>query len=84
MKKYTRKEIEQLVGRIMADRLGVPERDIRPETTMESLGCDSLDCVDLVMECERRFSIRVSDEDIYGMDAWKVGEFCDLVERLQG
>ncbi len=37
--------------------------DIRPETTFEELGADSLDTVELVMAFEEAFGIEIPDED---------------------
>ena len=83
MEKYTREEIESIVGRIMVDKLGIGRDEIRPDALMEKdLRCDSLDCVDLVMSCEREFSIRISDDDIDDMKQWRVSQVYDLVERM--
>lgn len=81
MKKYTREEIEKKVNRIMVDKLGINGEYIRDEAVLEAdFGLDSLDCIDLVMSCEREFSIRISDMDIDGMPRWKVSQVYDMIE----
>lgn len=52
------------VTKIIVDRLGVDEADVKPEATFkEDLGADSLDVVELVMELEDEFDLEISDED---------------------
>lgn len=84
MKKYTKEEIRKKVDRIMVDKLGIAEQELRDDAVLsEDLGADSLDCVDLAMACELEFDIIVPEEDYYGLDHLKVSEVYDLVERLQ-
>lgn len=47
---------------------------------MDDLGLDSLDCVELVMDCERKFNIGVPDEDFEPMKTWTVGEFINYLQ----
>ena len=85
MKKYTREEIKRLVDRIMIDKLGIVEEEIRDDAVLsKDLGADSLDCVDLVMACEREFCIIVPDDEYYNVAQMNIGQLYDLVERLQG
>ncbi|MCX6219320.1 acyl carrier protein [Spirosoma sp.] len=45
---------------------GVPESSITDQTHFaRDLGMDSLDSVDLIMQLEREFGIRIPDEDHY-------------------
>ena len=51
-------DIEQRVKKIVAEQLGVPEADIKIESSfVDDLGADSLDTVELVMALEDRKSV---------------------------
>ncbi|MEK4228701.1 acyl carrier protein [Solibacillus sp. FSL H8-0538] len=52
------------VSKVIVDRLGVDESEIKLEASFrEDLGADSLDVVELVMEFEDEFDMEISDED---------------------
>jgi len=55
--------VETRVRNLIAEQLGVPESDIRPESAfIEDLGADSLDIVELVMAIEDTFEIDIPDD----------------------
>ncbi|WP_437342339.1 acyl carrier protein [Jeotgalibacillus marinus] len=67
------------VTKIIVDRLGVDESEIKLEASFkEDLGADSLDVVELVMELEDEFDMVISDED-----AEKIGTVGDAVSYIQ-
>jgi len=57
------------VRRIIAEQLGVDEKEIKPNTSfVDDLNADSLDLVELIMSLEEEFgkggqSFEISDED---------------------
>lgn len=56
--------IEERVRSIIADQLGVEEKDIKPESKfIEDLGADSLDIVELIMAMEEEFETEIPDEE---------------------
>lgn len=63
---------------IVADKLSVNVDDITMETTLEDLGADSLDVVEVIMALEDEFDIEVSDEV-----AEKISTVGDLVEYIK-
>ncbi|MEQ2526452.1 acyl carrier protein [Robertmurraya yapensis] len=57
-------DVLERVTKIIVDRLGVEESQVKLEATFkEDLGADSLDVVELVMELEDEFDIEISDDD---------------------
>ena len=57
-------EVEVQIRAIIADKLGVEESEIVPAASFtEDLGADSLDTVELIMEFEKEFNIKIPDED---------------------
>ncbi len=57
-------ELDTKVKKIISEQLGVPEGDIKPESSfVNDLGADSLDTVELVMALEEEFGIEIPDED---------------------
>lgn len=52
------------VVEIIANQLGIDERDITPEASVvDDLGADSLDVVELVMALEEEFNLQIPDEE---------------------
>ena len=57
-------DLEGKVKAIIADKLGVEEDDISPDSSFTNdLGADSLDTVELIMEFEKDFDVTIPDED---------------------
>ena len=57
-------DLEAKVKAIIADKLGVEEADIAPDSSFTNdLGADSLDTVELIMEFEKDFEVTIPDED---------------------
>lgn len=63
---------------IVADKLSVNADDINMDTTLEDLGADSLDVVEVIMALEDEFDIEISDEV-----AEKISTVGDLVEYIK-
>jgi len=47
---------------MLADQLGIKEDEVTMDSTLEDLGADSLDIVELVMAIEQEWNIEVPDE----------------------
>ncbi|WP_409305388.1 acyl carrier protein [Peribacillus sp. SCS-155] len=57
-------DVLERVTKIVVDRLGVEESEVKLEASFkEDLGADSLDVVELVMELEDEFGMEISDDD---------------------
>ena len=82
MKKYSREEIESGVREVIASVTGLKTDEVKNDDLMkEDIGCDSIDCVEIVIELEKEFSISIPDNEVDAAAGWKVSELCDYVEE---
>lgn len=80
----TREQIFDKVCDIMKNEALV-QQDVEIVTTSlmtDSLGMDSLDLLDLSMETEREFGIKIPDDDFYKLKTYSVGEFCEVIASV--
>ena len=60
----TKEEIVKKVTAIIVDKLGVEESEVTESASFTNdLGADSLDTVELLMEFEKVFGIKIPDEE---------------------
>jgi len=58
-----RDKIQAKVIDIVAEQMGIDQLEVSADTKFrEELGVDSLDTVELIMECEDVFHVRINDE----------------------
>lgn len=82
MKKFTREEIENSVREIIAQVMRLKTDEVKLDDLMkDGIGCDSLDCVEIVIELEKEFDINIPDNEVDAAVGWKVSELCDYVEE---
>ncbi len=78
----TREEIFENVKDVLVEQLGVEAGDVNEEASFqEDLGADSLDLVELIMELEDQFEIKISDEDAQRIQT--VGQAVDYISSHQ-
>jgi acyl carrier protein len=78
----TREEIFENVKDVLVEQLGVEQGDVTEEASFqEDLGADSLDLVELIMELEDQFEIKISDEDAQRIQT--VGQAVDYISSHQ-
>lgn len=76
-----RTKIKEKVVDVIVDKLMVDKADVQDETKLvEDLGCDSLDLVELCIECEKVFSIRIDDDNFE--KEFTVKDTVDVVEAI--
>jgi acyl carrier protein len=73
-----REEALERVRSILVEQLGVDEEQVTEEASFQGdLDADSLDLVELIMELEDQFGLKISDEDAQKIAT--VGEAVDYV-----
>ena len=73
-----REEALERVRGILVEQLGVDEEQVTPEANfVDDLNADSLDLVELIMELEDQFGLKISDEDAQQIAT--VGQAVDYV-----
>jgi acyl carrier protein len=71
-------DVSREVRAIIAEQLSIPVDTLKDEVTLDSLGADSLDRVEIVMNLEDHFSIEIDDEQ-----AEKLSTIGDVVAYIQ-
>lgn len=76
------KEIEERVRQIIVDKLGVEESEVTQDTNLvDDLGADSLDTIELIMEFEKTFNVKISDDVAEGIKT--VGDMINAIVQFK-
>lgn len=71
---------EKLVD-LLVDCVGIHEDALTLDAKLvEDLGCDSLDIVEISMECEKEFGVEIDDE---ATEKWETGTVGDVLAELR-
>jgi acyl carrier protein len=78
----TKEEIFDQIKEMLVEQLGVDESEVTMEASFQDdLDADSLDLVEMIMEMEDKFSVKISDEEAEKIRT--VGQAVDFVaERV--
>ena len=78
----SREEVFERVKSVLSEQLGVDENEVTEEASFqEDLDADSLDLVELIMELEDNFGMKIPDEDAQKITT--VGQAVDYVAAHQ-
>ena len=72
--------IEERVIDIVKDVLGMEDEKVTSEDTFDDLYADSLDLIDIIIECEREFSYPITDDKVQNLKT--VGDLVNLIKDL--
>ncbi len=75
-----RADIYSKVTQIIAHILKISKESVHEQSTLESLGADSLNRVEFVMELEEAFGIEINDEEAEKLST--VDETVNYIQRL--
>ena len=76
----SRDEVFEQVREILVERLDVKEDDVNMGAHLrDDLEADSLDLVELIMDLEERFGVKISDEEAQSITT--VGEAVDFISE---
>lgn len=79
----TTEDLGSKIKGIVREQLGIKEdREITEKSTLDDLGADSLDKVELVMALETEFKIEILDEEAEKVRT--VGDAVELIRAKQG
>ena len=69
--------IQDRVLRVIATTKRIPLENVRPDSTFEELGVDSLDRLNILFDLESEFDVEINDED-----AKKVSSIQEMVQGI--
>jgi acyl carrier protein len=78
MAHFDKADTSNKVIEVIAQKLKIDKNTITPISTLQDLGADSLDLVEIVMKLEEVFGIEINDAD-----AEKLHNVNDVVEYVQ-
>jgi len=68
------------VKKLFLDNYDMPEERLQPETTIESIGLDSLDKIDFLFVLEKEFDIKIPERDV---TLTSIQDVISVIDRLQ-
>jgi acyl carrier protein len=71
----------QKIIAIIAEKLHIEKTAVNAQSTLQDLGADSLDMVDIIMKVEEEFGIEINDEDAEKLH--NVQDVIDYVHALR-
>lgn len=69
------------IVRLVAEKLNIDATMITESSTLEGLGADSLDMVEIIMKIEEQFDIEINDEKAESLTT--LGQLVDYVHSLR-
>jgi len=59
---FNREDTYAKIAAIIADKLQIQQAQISPQSTLQDLGADSLDVLEIIMRIEEQLGVTVDDE----------------------
>lgn len=71
------KPVSEVINKILFDKFGISEKELTPDANLRhDLGIDSLEQLDLIVDLEKVFDCKISDEDADKISTVKDIEEC--------
>lgn len=78
---FTKDDTSAKTVSIVAEKLSLPQENVKAEATFKDLGADSLDIVEIIMGFEETFGIEIKDEDAEKIKT--IGQAVDLIHSVR-
>ena len=76
------KHMLEQIKKVLVDALNIDEETVTPQANLkDDLGIDSLAAVELALELETEFDIRIEDEELAKLET--VQDIIDIIEEKQ-
>ena len=59
---------QERIRKLIIEQCDVADGKVPPDATLQDIGIDSLESVELIMAIEREFNIEIPDDDIGALD----------------
>jgi acyl carrier protein len=77
---HDKASVEDRLRKVLVEVLGVTSEKVTRDTDLaDDLGADSLDAIEVIMECEEVFGVEIADAQ--AQDIKTVGDLIDLLEQ---
>ncbi len=71
-------DLSSTIITLIAEQLSLDKHTVKPESTLDSLGADSLDQVEIIIKLQEEFGIEIDDDS-----AEKIGTVAQAIEYIQ-
>ncbi len=71
-------EVSDIIITLIGEQLSLEKHTIKPESTLDSLGADSLDQVEIIIKLQETFGIEIDDDSAEKINT--VGQAIDYVQ----
>jgi len=71
------------VQNVLTRKFSVPAENISPTSTLDSLGLDSLDLIEVLFEVEDEFNVRLPQDGGSGIKTATIQDVIDTIEKLR-
>ena len=78
---FEKNDTQEKIVAIIAETLTIEIHTIKPDSTFEGLGADSLDRLDIIMKIEEAFGVDISDEQEAKITS--IGQVVEAIHSLR-
>ena len=71
-------EVSDIIITLIAEQLSLDKHTVKPESTLDSLGADSLDQVEIIIKLQEAFGVEIDDDS-----AEKISTVAQAIDYIQ-